>query len=534
MRIAVAVLTVPLVFAVSAVFCTVDPAFSLIDAASAQPPDASADASALPADPPAGDKPAAAGDAAPATNEPEKEAGPALPSGFKPSPNSPPEMEIENELLTKSQSEEYEKQSRRKVQGILRGGAVNSEAQKEIEELAKWLVFRMTIKENREKLYDLRGEIFTRYINIASSKPGVPLKAREVLIEEVAKRAAELLDGHNFYVRLNAVLLLSELNIRDADTKKNIPEIAYTPALDPLLAVLQNEKQPLAVRINAVRGLGRILMFGRPKNEQKNDVALALINQLKKTDVHPWFQVRLVQALGNCDVIDVQTAGAAREQFAVVQALATVMADRRRSLDVRCEAARALGRAPINDSVRVDLIGYKIVELAHEMAAGYQVEGGALYGRSSAETAKMTAGYNKNLQAWFWKGCYLNLYLAFKPANKEEQRLYTASWRSNSNNDPGLLSKRGSDATLREAYQQLLPVVKHVLEQPKRPNRNAQPVWSALAAQEIQAMETWLKSNQPQDNSIAPSLPPISQRASEGNPGDPDAVPTEPVATRNR
>ncbi len=60
---------------------------------------------------------------------------------------------------------------------------------------------------------------------------------RNYLCDQVTQRAAELLDN-NFHVRLNAVIILAQLNLTDEDARKQLPEQAYVKAAIPLLTVI--------------------------------------------------------------------------------------------------------------------------------------------------------------------------------------------------------------------------------------------------------------------------------------------------------
>ncbi len=423
----------------------------------------------------------------------EKAPGVPLPEGFRTHPQAPEIFSMEKPLLTLEQDRALETEltrGRDKAINILRDGIINGKTRPIIEKYAQWRVERMTIPEYRQQIYDLRSQIFNLDIHFASSKPDSPPDGRELYLAEITKHAASLLEGHNFYVRLNAALILAELDLRDEDRKKGTVEVAYTPAAPPLLKLLNDDKQHVALRIVAARGLGRIALLGRLTNELRNDIPLALLTQLQDATTSMWFQLRLAEALGKCDMIDVRNENFSMQRFALIDTLCKVMVDERRHWKVRSEAARSLGRVPMNASVRPEVIAFKIVELGRRMGEAY----------------------NKDTSAYYWKDCFLDVYLAFRAVDGRERQIYLGDWRKNRNNPPGLKDKLEANTSIRNAYQAVLPLVQHVIGQPKEQNFGGgrQLVFESLSDTELKSVDDWLKESQPTQQSVAPGVEPFA------------------------
>jgi hypothetical protein len=394
-----------------------------------------------------------------------------VPADFVPPGPTPEVMEIEKELLTK---EEHDKLKQEVGGGsfskIVRSGVLNAQTRPLLQKGARYFTHRLSMKDQRAQLHDNRVA-FMRLVYDAATLQENPQNARqfrEFFLKEIAARAAELLDG-NFQVRLAGVLILSDLNIVEEDSRKNIAAEAFIDPLADFLKILADKDQPDAVKIHAAKGVKRIAEFGRPSTLQKIAMADTLIAELEQADRHPWYQQRVAETLG---AIDQQT-----DQFGkpfIAQALAKVVADDTRHCRVRAESAKALGRTPLDPQVNVANLAFGV----------------------AAFTRQMAEQYNKSPQDVQWKDCFWKAYLAFRPLNAAER-----------SKGAGLLTKvdkapyGAHKAKVTEAYQQMLPLVKHALA-----NTAAAPMPAAA----LDPMTDWLKKNQPADYRVAPNTPPLS------------------------
>ena len=102
----------------------------------------------------------------------------------------------------------------------------------------------------------------------------------------------------------------------------------------------------------------------------------------------------------------------------------------------------------------------------------------------------------------------MNLYLAFKPLNKNETIIYAGR-------QVGLLRKFSTDGNVKKAFDLLRPIISHVAQQPigKRLNkrRGARQVYTyyPIGTNLINGLATWQTANVPSLDQIQPGLPPI-------------------------
>jgi hypothetical protein len=305
-------------------------------------------------------------------------------------------------------------------------------------------------------------------------------------LQEVVDRTRELLDG-NFFVRLQAVVILSRLNLVEGNPTKRIEEEAYIPAAEPLLAVVNDETQHDALKIVAVRGLGRIASTADLDAAVKLQMAQAFIDELGDPALNDWYQFRLVEALGTIENLVNDQNG----QPFIVKALSEALVDRERHWLVRCEAAKSLGRTTLDRNINVGLLTFEMVRLARDMTEAQQ----------------------KNPGEFYWMECFWRLYLAFKPEDKDEkQRIVGLLDRA----EAGTIGGQDKSDVV-EAYKQIIPVAKIILN-------NAQPAPTPIPAANLNTLDQWLKNNQPANLRVAPGLQPIVS---------PNVQLTDPVSDQN-
>jgi hypothetical protein len=376
------------------------------------------------------------------------------------------------ELMTPEEAVNFRKTKLRDFDELLRGGKIGAAADKKlIEEGARYQLYMMTLKqdphkpENPTDLNKLRSNIL-RDIQFSGRVSG-NFQARELYLEELTKRAQDLFDNQRM-VRFNAVVLLTQLDLKDEDRRKKIKQTAYTLAYAPLLKIIESKKQPTELKIIAANGIARIGELGDPSNALRVKIVEAIIPALEQSqEDHSWYQRSLVNALGAMDVTD----NLARRPI-VVDALLAVMNDPKRIWEVRSAAAYNLGRLPLKANSDIKLITYSIVDL----------------------TRKMVAAYNENNNARFWKRCFWNVYLSFKP-----EFAGTAI---------GLTQKPVNQTVVDDAYKQIIKSVAIIVQPgptPKIPNEITK------------AMDDWLKKYLPKNFRVAPvQAKPQNQQVAEG------------------
>lgn len=400
-------------------------------------------------------------------SDPEK-----LPPGYVPPAEPHPSLLIDKPLLSPDELTRLEKelgvrQQRYRDALTPKGGIVNDQTKEYIRTGIRYRLGLLTLKENRNDLARLREDLTVRDLERTGKlfdKAKDIEELRKFVMKEITEQATQLLDN-NFYVRLQAVILLGELDLLPDDEGKRLSLQAYTPAAIPLLQVVTDPEQPVEVKIPAVVGLYRILLLGKPDVQLRARIAEAFVSELKKSDTHWAYQARLAHALTGIDrIYDLQ-----QKPF-VIQALAMVISDPQRDWRARAEAARSLGRVPMDGSINVKLLAHEIAKLGNDMAKAYE----------------------QNPKEHYWKMAFWNLYMAFQAYDEFDKD-------AERKRKGGLLNNPVTrQAAVREAYEKVVPLVRAVLlDQPIPPETQ-------------QDIAKWLEQNKPTDYKLTPTSEPIS------------------------
>ena len=310
---------------------------------------------------------------------------------------------------------------------------------------------------------------------------------RAFVCKETVARAKELLDNNN-EVRLNAAILISELNVTEPGPRNSPPAEAYGPATVVLLEIIQDDKQPVPVKIQAARGITRNALLGDPVllSKHKNELVQSIVKELQnakklsRDQAGPWYQARLLETLAAVNLpLTVQG------EPLIFTTLESFLEDTKLDLNVRCMAARSLGRArlPIHPKVNSERLSLKLAKLGLDL----------------------TNGYNKNMRlnpASYprWQKHFWDLYVAFRPIDDYDKALYR-------NRKLGLLAKYPNRKEIQDTYQKILPFTAHVLRQPEQGGIRLLP------ANQIQALSNWIKNHPQASNS--PSVPNSTPVATE-------------------
>ena len=162
------------------------------------------------------------------------------------------------------------------------------------------------------------------------------------------------------------------------------------------------------------------------------------------------------------------------------------MSDKQRHWEVRVEAARAIGRLPL-DGITVGPIAYEMVNLGHQLAQGYAV--------------------NPKKESWtkyFWK-----LYLAFKKSDPNDKVV-------GDRRKAGLLEAIPGQKEIKDAYEQIVIIT----------NVGLDPAGKLFSAEQLKTLQDWLKNNK--SGSITVGGPPISKPSAPKKGSGDEATPAGP------
>lgn len=371
-----------------------------------------------------------------------------LPPGFQPPPERFAIMDLELPIASKEELDKLNKESLPKWFKVKNDCDLSPAGRKVVQDSIRYKLAVMTLKDmpNRgakeEKLSVISQlpALHKRFIdelqNVghAAVRPQDRALFVEFLGKEVVRQIPELLKN-NFYVRLHATMILGEMD--------------YAGGYELLLQIIQAKDirvdeangQPEAVKIAAAMGLIRIVRYASPPPipKDKNIIAHAVVEELKKQDAHWWYQLRLLEVLRYCDIAGVDPAN--NNKPFVVECLLEVIKDQKRTWYVRAKACYVLGRVPLPPSVNTSDVVATVADFALEL--------------TNAASAKPN---NPG-----WKSCFWDLYLTFRPNDKGNDKDVDAERKLSG----GFLARIKPTAT--PLYNLVVPLVSDVLND-KVPN----------------------------------------------------------------
>ncbi len=382
-----------------------------------------------------------------------------LPLGFQPPKPVPDVFKLRKPTMTDEEmAKARDTLARKQIDRKIREGQLSAEVKQLIGLWAKLRFAEMAAAEDRRALAPITRGMTTDLKNAAllQSNENRAREFRGFLAGELTREGAAVLDN-NFYVRLQAIILLSRLNLREeSPVGAKQPEVSYAPAIESLLAVLKDPQQHEGLKSAAARGIARLARDAEDfQAELRFEAGKILTDELARTDTHYWYQMRLAEALGRIN-LDYDRA----RKPIVVDALSTVIADEKRAFLVRAMAAKALGRTPLPAETNRKALADRLIQLGQQMSNAY----------NAAPSRPQ------------WKEDFANLYLAFRPGEDDNaSRLAPAS----------IVKQSATTGPFEEARGRILPLAKHVLAQPS--NTTAQPIPTEL----LKSLNEYLANNKP-------------------------------------
>jgi hypothetical protein len=351
----------------------------------------------------------------------------------------------------------------------VRNGDVDSASMQVISNGIKMQIYAMTLPTQRDNLGTLVASLLRSVHTAADSKdPATQRSIRQAMMREIIRYCKEI-GGNQFYVRLNAAILLGNLFIVPETPANHGAAEFFSEAFQPLIDVLERPGQPQGVKLAAVNGLRNAANFCIPPLQPSQKIALAmkLRNELEKTDTCEWYQERLCETLGSLDqVLDLDG-----RPF-IVHALAKALFDHNRPLCARAAAAKALGRAPLPSSIDLNVVAYGIADLSRQIVEARNER-------------------KKHVGRW----CISNIFLAFRPKDATE-KAHRAGLLDRVD-EPSLQKFRPS---IKEVYALVRPMVVQELKETD----------SAFAPEIGEHLADWLKNHTPAQMRVAPGLPLIT------------------------
>ncbi len=496
--------------------------------------------------------------------------GPPLPIGFVPPPPLPQVMGLNNTLLTPKNELAFRRSGYSAFMKAVRAPSLGSQAQKDIQAGARWVVARMTMPKNRDSLPTRRREV-RQMVQLQAKSPAV----RSFVLLELRLALSELLETayfkithnngqqivvvitrpdpktgkstsatfkanslqelrevagageavqyferystrsifggkgglQNFHVRLNVAYLLGELIVRKGDPSKGIPAARYTDAAYPLCDVVNEPRQLDAIKVVAVRGLVRLMQTGQP--DAPYDLKLKVAESFANQLKRP-YQRSLQRQRVDSHLQHIWY------QEVLVEGLAGV------GIMVNKQAEPFV--ETVLGGVMADPNRHFLARTAAAKAIGRAPLLGAfddgLRSYQLAELAgQMAAAYNKAPVKGYWTRCFQQLYFAFKAVSKSETTV--------AGKPAGLLGQVGT-ARLQDAYSQVVPLVAHVIVQPTVAADGKQ-YYQPISSATLKPLTDWLAENRPANyKPVVPSTttaPTSAPKSTKGKKSTPAAKP---------
>lgn len=316
--------------------------------------------------------------------------------------------------------------------------------------------------------------------------PSTSVAAKGVAMEELVNLIPELLTHPNDLVRYNALSILVQMSVKQAQMQggNETPAVPFNPAHRVFLKVVEDPNQNLSCRILAARGLQRICRDGEnaPSSNEKSDIATALVKTLAANppstdDGIWWFRLRMIEALGAVDRIDNSAT-----QPIVLEALLDIITNPNEVWLNRAQAAQGITQLPYSSSTNVQLITSEVLHLL----------------------ADMSEAFNKTPTSLELREPFKRVYLAFRPATAKLARerkwglLYEIE-------RPGLT---GNADYVKAGWLVAFPILKRFMETNVTPNEPVPPI----SAAELAALRSWLQQNPPASRQIVPGGKTYPQR----------------------
>jgi hypothetical protein len=402
-----------------------------------------------------------------------------LPPGFKPAGQTHPHFLIKEEWdfnpFKDKRDQSIQTQKFRQMLSLGSFSSGEDERKKDVrivQDNIRWRLSQLTLESSRDSIQDVRQKILTD-LRINGRKADSNREVRQEIIDTILREVPQLMKYH-FIARLNGAILLSELNEFESDGNAQTPAVPLTAAHDQLIKILSDASQLDPVRLYGVIGLNRILS-GVPelKLATRYKIVDALVNQVDPSkSLSPWFQYRLMEALGSSGTLENQN-----RELVVPQALGRVLTDSSRPRIARAEAAYSLGRLPLTEKIDVKQVANEVAWLAHE--------GGEVYFKQGESTEARAAMFK--------------LHVVFRPIEESEK-------------NRGLLVQVEKKQQLKkfkpdveEAFKKVSPLISATASAPN-------PKEAAKALEELAA---YLKANPRQDKSFVEGMPALRAKSPE-------------------
>lgn len=321
--------------------------------------------------------------------------------------------------------------------------------------------------ENSKNMQNLLGDVKD---DIARAGSGIgnannQAAARKKYCAEVLKVTKQLLDN-NLDSRFAAVKIMQSLY--DVMGVQNGPKPRMHPdALSGLLTVLTDPQQPDSVKVMTASSLRNVLMNCDVPELEQFRICDALGKELARPCSEAAFQMVLIDAVFE---INKPRKTVGTPEPTVFKVLAAVINDRSKPVEVRCHAARGIGRAAFDLQMKFDPLAWKITQLAGDTVLEFMRQ-------------------PKNPK---WAECGADLLFAFRHNTQAEAKSPVLDAKGMMNRDP-------KSTVIAEASTFITSVAFKLLD----PN-------SKFIKDELVTLAQWIQANRPANLTWDTNAPPLT------------------------
>lgn len=327
--------------------------------------------------------------------------------------------------------------------------------------------FSDSAKNMQELLKDIEDDVRKAGVN-APGGDDKKERERKKFCAEVLKVSKQLLDN-SLDARMFAVRVMQSLH--DVSATQARKARLHSESLATLLTVLNDPQQPDSVKTVTASSIRSILVNCDVVVQDQYRVCDSIAKELARTCTEPAFQMVMLDAI--FEVTDARrTIGTAEPT--VFKVLAAVIDDKSKPLEVRCHAARGIGRSAFDLQMKLDPLAWKITQLAFEAAGEFN----------------STFGNPK------WQECGMDLLLSFR-------HLTAAEAAGAAPQRKGIMNRDEKSQVIAQAAPFITVVSLKMIS--NNGKFNAQEV------AQLTAMKKWIDQNRPADlkwDSNAPALTP--------------------------
>ena len=278
--------------------------------------------------------------------------------------------------------------------------------------------------------------------------------------EEVMTIAHELLGDllkNNLDSRFFALSVLLDLEVVSKGTGAGQNRVVFLEKVPATLkSVLSDtsKEQPDAVRAMAAVQIQRFLEKTEALPVEQMRLAKELSAQLMRTETNPAYQRALIEALIR---VTQPREVVGKAVPSVFETFIAVISDRNRSIMVRCQAARGIGRVGFDPQINFEPLAWKVTQLA--------AEAGTLFNQNPGNSE--------------FAFCGGDLYLAFHHLTQEEAK--------DAKNVKGMLNRDARSTLIRDAYKEVLKVAGPMISNSGNP----------IPESDLAAVNEWVKKSVP-------------------------------------